>query len=122
MRLALKGKNVEITPGLRRLVKARLAKLDRRFGVALVSAQCVLTEEKNRLVAELTVHAKQDHILHGMGAADTWGTSLTTAVQKVVQQATKLKGKWQERKRSAASVRTLPPAALVRAPRSRRRA
>lgn len=106
MRLALKGKNVEITPGLTRLVEARLGKLERRFGESLVSAQCVLSEEKNRVVVELTVHAKQEHILHGAGATGAWGTSLTAAVQKVVQQADKLKGKWQERKRSAASVRT----------------
>ena len=122
MRLALKGKNFEITPGLRRLVEARLVKLERRFGASLVSAHCVLSEEKNRLVVELTVHAKQDHILHGVGALDTWGTSLTAAIQKIVQQADKLKGKWQERKRSAASLRTLPPDAPARAPRPRRRA
>jgi ribosomal subunit interface protein len=122
MRLSLKGKNLEVTPGLTRLVTARLAKLERRFKDALVSAQCVLAEEKNRYVVELTVHARQDHILHGVGSTSAWGTSVTQAVQKVVQQADKVKGKWQARKRSAASVRTLPPAAPVRAPRSRRRA
>jgi ribosomal subunit interface protein len=122
MRLSLKGKNLEITPGLTRLVTARLAKLERRFKDALVSSQCVLAEEKNRYVVELTVHARQDHILHGVGSASAWGTSVTQAVQKVLQQADTMKGKWQARKRSAASVRTLPPAAPVRAPRSRRRA
>ena len=122
MRLSLKGKNLEITPGLTRLVTARLAKLERRFKDALVSSQCVLAEEKNRYVVELTVHARQDHILHGVGSTSAWGTSVMQAVQKVVQQADKVKGKWQARKRSAASVRTLPPAAPVRAPRSRRRA
>jgi len=122
MRLLLTGRQVEVTPTLRRLVDARTAKLERRFGDALVSAQCVLSKEKNRFVAELTVHARQDHILHGLGATGAWGTSLTAAVQKVMQQADKLKGKWQERKRSAASVRTLPPAVSLRAPRSRRRA
>jgi ribosomal subunit interface protein len=122
MRLSLKGKNLEVTPGLTRLVTARLAKLERRFKDALVSAQCVLAEEKNRYVVELTVHARQDHILHGVGSTSAWGTSVAQAVQKVVQQADKVKGKWQARKRSAASVRTLPPAAPVRAPRSRRRA
>lgn len=122
MRLVLTGRQVDITLALRRLVEARLAKLERRFGDQLVSAQCVLSKEKNRLVAELTVHSRQDHTLHGIGATAGWSTSLTAAVQKVVQQAGKVKGKWQERKRSAASVRTMPPAASVRAPRSRRRA
>jgi ribosome hibernation promoting factor len=122
MRLLLTGRQIDITPTLRRLVDARLAKLERRFGDALVSAQCVLSKEKNRFVAELTVHARQDHILHGLGATGRWGTSLTAAIQKVLQQADKVKGKWRTRKRSAASVRTLPPAVAMRAPRSRRHA
>jgi ribosomal subunit interface protein len=122
MRLLLTGRQTEITPPLRRLVDARLAKLIRRFGDALLSLQVVLAREKNRYVVELTVHARQDHILHGVGSTAGWSTSLTSAVQKVLQQAEKLKGRWQSRKRSAASVRTLPPAIPVRAPRSRRRA
>jgi putative sigma-54 modulation protein len=122
MRLLLTGRQVDITPALRRLVDARLAKLERRFGDALVSAQVVLSKEKNRLVAEVIVHARQDHILAGLGATNGWSTSLTAAVKKVLQQAETVKGKWQGRKRSAASVRTLPPAVAVRAPRSRRRA
>ena len=122
MRLVVKGKNLDVTPALKRLVAARLEKLERRFGDALMSADATLSEEKNRFVAELTVHARQDHTLHGMGATTAWGTSVTAAVQKVLQQAEKVKGKWQERKRGAASVRTLPPAATVRTPRSRRRA
>jgi ribosomal subunit interface protein len=122
MRLLLTGRQVEITPTLRRLVSARLAKLERRLGDALVSVQVVLSKEKNRFVAEVVTHARQDHILTGIGATGAWSTSLTAAVKKVLQQAETVKGKWQTRKRTAASVRTLPPAVQVRAPRSRRRA
>jgi ribosomal subunit interface protein len=120
MRLLLTGRQVTVTPNLRRLVETRLAKLERRFGEALVSAQVVLSHEKNRLVAEVVVHARQDHILTGIGSSAAWGTSLSAAVSKVLQQAEKVKGKWQERKRSAVSVRTMTPAARSRAPRSRR--
>lgn len=122
MRLLLTGRQVSITPNLRRLVEARLAKLERRFAEALVSVQVVLSREKNRLEAEVVVHARQDHMLKGVGTTDAWGTSLTAAVKKVLQQAETVKGKWQERKRSAVSVRTPPPAARVRATRSRKRA
>ena len=122
MRLLLTGRQVDITPNLRRLVEARLAKLERRFGEALMSTQVVLSREKNRVVAELVVHARQDKTLAGIGVTQTWSTALTAAVKKVLQQAETVKGKWAERKRSAASVRTLPPAASVRAPRSRKRA
>jgi ribosomal subunit interface protein len=122
MRLLLTGRQVEITPTLRRLVEARLEKLERRFGEALVSVQVVLSREKNHVAAELVVHARQDHTLTGIGTTQTWATALTAAVKKVLQQAETVKGKWQERKRGAASVRTMPPAAAVRAPRSRKRA
>jgi hypothetical protein len=44
------------------------------------------------------------------------------AVQKVLQQAERVKGKWQERKRSATSMRRLAPAVELRASRPRRRA
>jgi putative sigma-54 modulation protein len=121
MRLVVKGKNLDVSPALKRLVAARLEKLERRFGDALISADVTLSAEKNRFVIELTVHARQDHTLHGLGATAAWGTSLTAAVQKVLQQAETVKGKWQERKRGAASARTLAPA-RVRAPRTRRRA
>ena len=122
MRLLLTGRQVEITPNLRRLVEARLAKLDRRFGDALMSAQVVLSRERNLVVAEVVVHARQDRTLAGIGSTRTWSTALTAAVKKVLQQAETVKGKWQQRKRSAVSVRTLPPAVPVRAPRSRKRA
>ena len=122
MRLLLTGRQVDITPTLRRLVEARLAKLDRRFGDALLSAQVVLSSEKNRLVAELVVHARQNHVLAGVGTSQTWSTAITGAVNKVLQQAETVKGKRQERKRASASVRTMPPAVQVRAPRSRKRA
>jgi ribosomal subunit interface protein len=122
MRLLLTGRQVTITPNLRRLVEARLAKLERRFGEALVSVQVVLSREKNRLEAEVVVHARQDHTLKGVGTTAAWGTSLTAAMKKVLQQAETVKGKWQQRKRSADSVRTMPPAAPVRASRSRKRA
>jgi len=106
MRLQLKGRQVEITPQLQRLAEARLAKLERRFNHALLSAHLVLSHEKNRFVAELTVHARGDHMLHGIGTTDGWSTALTGAVQKVLQQAEKVKGKWEARKRGSAGPRT----------------
>jgi ribosomal subunit interface protein len=103
MRLQIKGnKDVAITPRLQSLAEDRLAKLERRLNDALVSAHLVLSREKNRYVAELTIHAKGDHVLHGIGSTAGWSTSLTAAVQKVVQQAEKMKGKWEARKRKSA--------------------
>ena len=107
MRLQLKGRQVDITPQLQKLVERRLARLERILNNALVSAQLVLSREKNRYVAELTVHAKGDHIMHGLGSTAGWSTSLTSAVKKVMQQAETLKGKWKVRKKGTTSVRKL---------------
>ena len=107
MRLTLTGRQIDITPALETLVGKRLAKIQRRLNDAVLSAQVVLSREKNRYVVEITVHAKKDHILHGLGSTASWSTALTGAVQKLVQQADKVKGKWQVRKRGTPTVRKL---------------
>jgi ribosomal subunit interface protein len=99
MRLQIKARQVNITPDLRRIVDTRLARLERLMNDSIVSAHLALAREKNRYAAELTVHARGDHILHGVGTTGSWGTSLTSAVSKVMQQAEKVKGKWKARKK-----------------------
>jgi ribosomal subunit interface protein len=119
MRLHLKGRQVDITPQLQKLAETRLAKIERRLNDALVSAQLVLSREKNQLVAELTVHAAGDHILHGMGNTAGWSTSITAAVQKVLQQADTMKGKWDARKRGSKGPRTGANPRVARTSRAR---
>jgi putative sigma-54 modulation protein len=110
MRLDLTGRHVDITPTLRRLVDAKLVKLERLLNDSAVSAQVVLAREKYRLRAEITLHARGEKFLHGVGSAETWETSLTQAIDKIAQQAQKVKGKWQAKKRR---VRRAPPAGAV---------
>ena len=107
MRLVLTGRHVEITPALRKLVDRKMAKLDRMFGDALVSAQIVLTREKYRRVVEMIVHTRGDHMLHGSADNAAWEPSLTVALEKIVRQGKKIKGKWQERKRRATPAKTV---------------
>jgi ribosome hibernation promoting factor len=107
MRLVLTGRHVDITPHIRKLVDRKLAKLDRMFGDAIVSAQVILTREKYRRVAELVVHTRGDHMLRGAADHASWEQSLTGSVEKVVQQGKRVKGKWQERKRHATPVKTV---------------
>jgi len=91
MRLELTGRHIEITPVLRRLVDTKLAKLERLLNDSAVSAQAVLT-----------LHARGEKFLHGVGNSGSWETSVTEAIDKITQQAQKVKGKWQERKRRGA--------------------
>jgi putative sigma-54 modulation protein len=104
MRAALTGRQIDITPGLRQLVTRRLTRLERLLNHHIVSAHVVLHQEKFRLHSEVTLHMRGEHVLQGRAAADTWAASLTTAVSKVEQQASTVKGKWEARKRRAASV------------------
>jgi putative sigma-54 modulation protein len=106
MRLVLTGRHVDITPGIRRLVDRKLARLERLLGNALVSSQVVLSLEKNRHLADVSVHVRGDHMLSGRTDGATWTTALTGAIEKIQHQAAKLKGKWAERKRRGTSVRS----------------
>jgi putative sigma-54 modulation protein len=99
MRLELTGRHIEISPALRRLVERKLARLERILKDAVVSAQVVLTSEKRTRRADVTLHARGEKFLHGIGVAEQWEASMTTAVDKIAQQAQRVKGKWQERKR-----------------------
>jgi putative sigma-54 modulation protein len=107
MRLELTGRHVDITPTLRRLVDTKLAKLERMLNDSVVSAQAVLTREKHRHRTDITLHARGEKFLHGVGDSGTWEASVSAAIDKITQQAQKVKGKWQERKRRG-SGRGLP--------------
>ena len=118
MRLELTGRHVDITPALRRLVDTKLAKLERLLNDSAVSAQAVLTREKHVRRADITLHARGEKFLHGVGNSASWEVSVGEAVDKIAQQAQKVKGKWQERKRRSSKgtpiVGEEPEAAVVR--------
>ena len=103
MRLELTGRHVDITPASGASSTPSSAKLERLLNDSAVSAQVVLTREKHRHRADITLHARGEKFLHGVGDADSWEPSLTPAIDKIAQQAQKVKGKWQERKRRGAS-------------------
>ena len=103
MRLELTGRHVDITPPLRRLLETKLSKLERLLNGRAVSAQAVLTREKHRHRAEVTLHAKGEKFLHGVGDGTSWVASLTQAFARLTQQAQRMKGKIQERKRRGAA-------------------
>jgi putative sigma-54 modulation protein len=99
MRLELTGRHVEITPSLRRILERKLRKLERLLNDSAVSAQAVLSREKHRHRADITLHARGEKFLHGNGDAAAWEPSIGLAIEKITQQAQKVKGKWKERKR-----------------------
>jgi putative sigma-54 modulation protein len=105
MRLALTGRQVEITPEIRRLVEKKMARLDRVLNTRAVSGQVELWLQKFRHIVEVHVHARGGNMLQGRSAATSWDEAMSMAIDRLVKQAQKLKGKWQERKREAAPVK-----------------
>ena len=100
MRLDITGRHVDITPTLRQLIERRLARLERLLNDSIVSVKVILTLEKYRHRAEVILHARGDHTLRGLGEGNAWPLSIRQAVEKLEQQAERVKTKWAERKRS----------------------
>jgi putative sigma-54 modulation protein len=99
MRLALSGRHIDITPAIRRMVDTKLVRLERMLKDSALSAQVVLSQEKNGFRADVMLHARGEKFLHGLGVADTLQACVGDAFDKICQQAQKVKGKWQDRKR-----------------------
>lgn len=119
MRLDITGRHVTITPALRQLITQRLATLERVLNDAAVSAMVILTKEKYRHRVEIVIHAAGDHMLSGTAEDGSWAVAIRQAALKIEQQAKKLKGKWDSRKRQAAKAvrnRKVAPAAGDGAP------
>jgi putative sigma-54 modulation protein len=109
MRLELTGRHVDIPPALRRLLLTKLSKLERVLNHRALSAQVVLTREKHRHRADITLHARGEKFLHGVGDATNWEASITQAIGKLTQQAQRVKGKWERRKRDG-DIKGMPAA------------
>ena len=100
MKTSVTGRHVEITPALRAIITRRLARVERVLNDSAVSVQVVLTQEHHGCCAEVVLHARGDHMLHGEERGSTWARAVGGAVDKVDQQAHRLKGKWDERRRA----------------------
>ncbi|HEX2444117.1 MAG TPA: ribosome-associated translation inhibitor RaiA [Vicinamibacterales bacterium] len=107
MRLELTGRHLDVTPALRQLLERKLAKIDRLLHDSAVSAQVVCSIEKYRHVIEMTIHARGDHMLHGVGEGPNWPAALKMAGAKVEEQARRVKTKWTSRKRRATGRRNV---------------
>jgi putative sigma-54 modulation protein len=120
MRLELRGHHVDVTPGLRRFVEEKLSKLERLLNDRAVSAQAVLTMERHRHVTDITLHARGERFLHGLGDSGNWETSLTQAINKISHQAQKLKTKQKEKRHNLKAPSLEPLESIVKRARARK--
>jgi len=124
MRLELTGRHLAITPGMRALVGERLQYTLRRLNDSAVSAHVVLTRERARIRAEVTLHARRERFLHAEATGQSVELAINAAADKVDHQAQKLKGKRDGRKRRGpsavkAGAAAPPEAAATSRPRRR---
>ena len=107
MRLDLTGRHVDITDGVRRVIESKLTKLERKLNDSAVSAQVVLSREKGSSRVDVTLHARGEKFLHAVGKGAAFGVAMSDATDRLTQQAQKLKGKWEDRKRRASKAARL---------------
>ena len=117
MRLELTGRHLGVTPVMRALVEERIDHTLRLLNDSAVSAHVVLTRERARIRAEVTLHARRERFLHGVATGQNIELAINSAADKVDQQARKLKGKRDGRKRGPSAVKAAS-ASIDAAPRS----
>jgi len=103
MRLELTARHFAIPAPVRKLAEQRLGRVLRPLNDSAVSAQVVVTKDKSRFHAEVTLHARGEHFLHGEATGRDAQTALSTSIDKIERQVQKLKSKWTERKRQGVS-------------------
>ncbi len=97
MQVEYTGRQVAITPSLRRLAEEGLDRVGRLVGKSS-SAHVILTEEKYRHTAEVTVQTKYQTIV-GLCQATAMETALRDALAKAETQAIRHKDKFRARTR-----------------------
>jgi ribosome hibernation promoting factor len=99
MTLTVTGRHVVVSPATRQQIEKKMSRLRRLLNDNALSAQCVVAQERARMVCELTVRARGDHTLVGIGRHTSLVSAVGLAVEKVSQQALRLKDRWKTRRR-----------------------
>lgn len=113
MTLSVTGRHIEISPLVRQQIQNKFARLERLLNDSAVSAQCIVDKERQRFVCEITLHARGDHMLVGVGRHERLLSAVGAAIAKVSQQAQRLTDRWKTRRRTS---QRLPEAAAAVAP------
>lgn len=92
MKLNISGKNIDVTPALKRHVEKKIGKLSRHFDDN-VEAQVTLSVEKDRHIAEVTIPLKSGMIARGETETPDMYSSIDQVVDKLEKQIDKYKTK-----------------------------
>ncbi len=85
------GKQFEITPTIRKEVESGLAKLKKILGDNIKS-KVILTVEKHRNIAEITVNRRRGHVV-GLAEASDMTAAVSQALEHIETQVLRLNGR-----------------------------
>ena len=116
MRVEYTGRHMDVPDEVRRLAERKLRKLAKLLP-GITDVHVILTREKRRQGAEVTVHSRRLDLAATEESSDV-GLSLSTVMDKLIHQAERRMGKLRERKRRGPSPPAAPglPAAVAAAP------
>jgi putative sigma-54 modulation protein len=113
MTLTVTGRHIELSPLVRQQIQTKFARLERLLNDSAVSAQVIVTKERQAAVCEVTLHARGDHMLVGRHARIL--TAVGEAIDKVKQQAQRLSDRWKTRRRNGPRLAEIAAAPAVKA-------
>lgn len=119
MRIDITGRQVEVTPALRKYAEDKLKKLERLLDGPL-EAHIVLAIEKHRHLAEIQVRSRTA-LLSGVRETADLYASINEVADKLERQALKHKEKMTTRKKRSARRSPAPPGPAPEPPAPRRR-
>lgn len=102
MEISVRGKNLEITPALRQYAEKRISKIE-KFFEGQVSAHAVISQERGRYLAEVTV-AIDGLLLRGEEVSGDAFASVDLVLEKLEKQIEKFKTRINKRLRVARRV------------------
>lgn len=116
MAIAVRGKNIEITPALRDYVAKRVGKVTKYFdGASMGEITAILTVNKGRHIVEVTVPIN-GILLRGEEATTDMYASIDLVIEKLEKQIEKYKTKLARKLKSGSFKTELIPASTVVVP------
>lgn len=109
MKLDLTGRNIEITPAIRDFTEDKLSKIEKWID-EVIEAHAILSVEKHRHIAEIVVKVRH-HVFTGTDETGDLYASIGNVVDKIENQARRLKDKATARRKHARSTPEVAAAA-----------
>jgi putative sigma-54 modulation protein len=100
MNVEYTGRQFEITPTTRKQVEGGLEKIQKILG-SNFDAHVILSTEKRRHIAEITVAVRNHAPIVGLSEAMEMSTAIGGALDRIERQAVKYKTRWKSKKRQA---------------------